>query len=44
MSHISKIDTKIKDLGCLKKALKSMQMGYSMLWVKFTILSCKIIC
>lgn len=28
MSHISKIDTKIKDLRYLKKALKSVQMGY----------------
>lgn len=28
MSHISKIDTKIKDLRCLKKALESMQIEY----------------
>lgn len=29
MSHISKIDTKIKDLCCLKKALEAMQMEYT---------------
>lgn len=29
MSHISKIDTKIKDLRFLKKALESLQMKFS---------------
>jgi len=28
MSHIAKIDTKIKDISMLKKALESMQMGF----------------
>ncbi|MDR1624927.1 MAG: DUF1257 domain-containing protein [Spirochaetia bacterium] len=28
MSHIAKIDTQIKNLGCLKKALESLGMGY----------------
>ena len=28
MSHISKIDTKIKELKFLKKALESIQMNY----------------
>ena len=28
MSHISKIDTKIKSLECLKKALEALDMKY----------------
>lgn len=28
MSHISKIETKIKDIKYLRKALKSLGMGY----------------
>ena len=28
MSHISKIDTKIKSLECLKKALEALNMKY----------------